>query len=237
MRKLIIAAAIACSFSAPAMAACHGHLIDGKWISNFQSWSDSEKNEMLGVANALKHHPLNLPANWFDPSELAKGIDRLECGGVSHEKAIEITVHQLALATDAARGEPEAGPPHQKRDGPVGFVEFAKSANDYCHLSSDRHQKLAKWVNATIVENQLRMVDVDVWWSEHPEEGNFLGKANNGDANARKVICDTLERALDMNDIDFPFPLIGYSKRVGVTCASGYRRGKAVEDTWCERAE
>jgi hypothetical protein len=100
-QKLIIAVAIGCSLSAPAMAACHGHSTDGKWISNFEGWSDSEKNEMIGVANALKNHQLDLPPSWFDPRELAKVTDRLECGGASHDEAIRIVV-QLAIVKEAA---------------------------------------------------------------------------------------------------------------------------------------
>jgi hypothetical protein len=121
------------------------------------------------------------------------------------------------------------------RDGAIGFVEFAKAANDYCQISNDRHQQLAKWVNATIVENRLRMDDVDSWWRAYPEDGNFLGKVTNDDANARKILCDTLDAMLDYSMPYSPFPVArGYPKRRDVTCAFGFR---SANDLWCDVAK
>jgi hypothetical protein len=106
MHKLIVAAVIACSFSAPAMAACHGHSnADGKWTLNFDSWSDSEKTEMVALAGALKQNKFftGLPPGFFDLRELANATDQLECQGISHEKAIQIVIQATITAVEARK--------------------------------------------------------------------------------------------------------------------------------------
>ena len=109
-----------------------------------------------------------------------------------------------------------------------------KVAKEVCTINSkDRLQKFITWVNATIVENNLKEGQQRFWLEEHPAERIFMFKAKNGDVNSRKIMCDIFDQELDQKFASGdPLPWAeGYFKRSGVTCAPGYHEYSSV---FCE---
>ena len=93
---------------------------------------------------------------------------------------------------------------------------------------------MTKWIDGITAEDNVDSGYIDLWLRDHPAEKNFLLIARNGNLNARKIMCDIFDWALDGEYAENLLPWSeGYFKRRGVECASGYHSING-NDIFCE---
>jgi hypothetical protein len=120
-------------------------------------------------------------------------------------------------------------------DSAVATVVAARVAREVCPVSKDRLLELTKWIDGITAEENVNTGYINIWLGDHPAERNFLFDARNGDRNARKIMCDILDWALDGDNAGNLLPWSeGYFKRSGVKCASGYHHAINKADIFCE---